>query len=304
MIFTIDIVDSCNLACLSCPRGHGGGKNTHYMSLNLLDKILNKAQKECTIHDVRLHDWGEPFLHPQLPEIIKLIKSYNISCRVSSNLSFKNINLFLEKISVSGLDKLLVSVSGFKQNQYQRNHKRGDIEIVKDNLKFLYELSKHEKHRIKEICINYHHYKDNWNEALLFKQFADFLGFKIVCYPAYLLPIETAMNEYKTSHVDTSYGNIHKYIIKLPSGLKSFLSENKLERCPYLFNRVSIDSYGRFKLCCATFDEQFTFGYFLDFKMKDIQRIRTEQIFCRECCRMGLPSYYLKHIEWRDIKNV
>ena len=68
--YTIDVVSSCNLSCLSCAHSLEGPKPGGVMKLEDVKKVLAKIKSEnpnCS--HVSLYSWGEPLIHPQLDEI-------------------------------------------------------------------------------------------------------------------------------------------------------------------------------------------------------------------------------------------
>jgi len=65
--FNIDIVDTCNLRCVICPRGVYYKDNTSdRMDLGLFNRLLDKISSECECKYISLYNWTEPFLHPEL----------------------------------------------------------------------------------------------------------------------------------------------------------------------------------------------------------------------------------------------
>ena len=130
MIIYVDVVGRCNLKCPSCPSGNTA-HNNHVggaMWTSLLSDILKKAVAESDANTVGLYNWTEPLLHPQIGSLIKIVKSYGLGCLVSSNLNLsKNIEQVVEAVP----DFLRVTVSGFTNGVYQKQHAGGDIEKVK-----------------------------------------------------------------------------------------------------------------------------------------------------------------------------
>ena len=87
--FDVDIVGRCNLACPSCPVGNMSGTplQSGYMKPELLDRIVAKATSECHVTNFALYNWTEPFIHPYLPEMIRVVKTHGIGCDISTNLN-------------------------------------------------------------------------------------------------------------------------------------------------------------------------------------------------------------------------
>ena len=130
--YTIDVVSSCNLSCLSCAHSLEGPKPGGVMKLEDVKKVLAKIKSEnpnCS--HVSLYNWGGPLIHPQLDEIIKLfIVGIAVGPTNLSHEDFKRI----ERVLRAEPDYLKISLSGFYQNTYQHTHQGGDIELVKANL--------------------------------------------------------------------------------------------------------------------------------------------------------------------------
>ena len=86
-IFYIDVFSYCNLRCPTCIVGNKYGDIGAWpkglMAPELLGRILDKAQSECEIQSVGLYNWTEPLLHPNLAELVRKVKSRNLSCALS-----------------------------------------------------------------------------------------------------------------------------------------------------------------------------------------------------------------------------
>jgi MoaA/NifB/PqqE/SkfB family radical SAM enzyme len=123
--FNIDTlgIGQCNLRCPSCPVGNSDIKNpTGLMKPELLQQILAKATQELHVTGVGLFSWTEPLLHPQLPELVKIINSFNIPSFLSSNL---NIKKDFELILEANPSSFRISTSGFNQPIYSQFHRGG-----------------------------------------------------------------------------------------------------------------------------------------------------------------------------------
>ena len=82
LIENLEISSFCNANCPWCGRNKMSRKNQH-ISLALVDKVAQKISGKQ--NNINLHLWGEPLLHPQLPEIILILKSYGVNSSFFTN---------------------------------------------------------------------------------------------------------------------------------------------------------------------------------------------------------------------------
>lgn len=85
---------------------------------------------------IELYNWGEPLLNPDLPEMIRFAKSFNIHVISSTNLNTLSPEL-AEELARSGLDELLLSIDGATQETYEKYRVGGNLQRVLDNLEVL-----------------------------------------------------------------------------------------------------------------------------------------------------------------------
>jgi MoaA/NifB/PqqE/SkfB family radical SAM enzyme len=124
----------CNLRCPLCPTG---------LRLNLREnKAVDWALWKGILDEIGdylfqldMFNWGEPLLHKDTPEFIQYAKSKDIRVWVSSNLSAKLTDEYIQRLIRSDLDTLVVSISGMTQEIYEKYHRGGNISIVHDNMK-------------------------------------------------------------------------------------------------------------------------------------------------------------------------
>ena len=133
--YTIDPLNVCNLRCPLCPTGIGTLKRARgKMSLenfqNLIDQITPYA------YLVELYNWSEPFLHPQIIEMIVYASTRKISVRMSANLNRFNRDM-ARKTLESGLDAVIVSVDGATQATYEKYRRKGNLATVLKNIQLL-----------------------------------------------------------------------------------------------------------------------------------------------------------------------
>jgi MoaA/NifB/PqqE/SkfB family radical SAM enzyme len=310
MRFEIEIIGACNLRCPSCPVGNMGTEKNRagIMSLGIFEKILHKIKAEWSwprkAHSIALYSWGEPTLHPELPEFIRTVNRYGLPCYISTNLNTKRD---LSEIMLAKPALIWISVSGFNQKRYQVTHRGGDIELVKRNMVELAELKR--VHGLKtKLEVRFHVYRDNWSEALQMGSFCKDVGIDFSWAKANLLPLEKSLLYAEGKEAGPSRTSEDEALVwLLDYDLRKAFPRGK-ERIPcYVQNKqLSIDCFGRAQLCCSVYSSaRFTLGYFLDMRLPDIQRAKKRDPFCAYCKQLGGHIYSVvrsKTIDGRDVR--
>ncbi len=169
----VELVDACNGACVTCVRGLRLMKNKQgQMDFALFEKIIEKIAR-MGFHWVSLFNWSDPFLCRGLVQYAALVKQKGLSCQLSTNLSYRSIPDLIPILE--NTEELLVSVSGFHQSTYKINHRSGNVELVKANLKKIGEALKAGLISTN-VFVYYFNYPYSIGEWPLFKQFAEDLG--------------------------------------------------------------------------------------------------------------------------------
>lgn len=307
--FYIDIISTCNLRCPSCPVGNTPEvKNPQgIMSPEMLERILQKAVQECLVTNVGLYNWAEPLLHPQLPEMIRVVNKFGLNCDISTNLN--NIDN-LEDILMEKPASVRISLSGFTQKNYGATHRRGDIERVKRNMIRLAEIKAATMVETR-VTVAFHRYLSNLDDELPMKIFSEQLGFEFYPMWAVWLPLEKVL----TTLGEEGFGTIgcdDKLVINnlaLPLiGALEAAQFNKNLHCYLQESVVVLDVLGRVQLCCGVYDSnRFSVSSYLDTPISEIQAIRSVHSVCNKCKKYGVNDYYLFNVNDMDMlarKNI
>lgn len=132
-VLNIDTINACNLACPFCPTGT---KQLHRKKSRLgFDEVRRIIDLTAShVLAVRFYNWGEPFINPEIFEMIRYAGERGLHTSVSSNLSIKGEGL-AERILDSGLDNLHVSVDGLEQATLEPYRRKADAVRVYDNIR-------------------------------------------------------------------------------------------------------------------------------------------------------------------------
>ncbi|MDP2910277.1 MAG: radical SAM protein [bacterium] len=110
----LQITERCNLNCAHCFLS-AGPKGDH-MSINDIRNIVITRLKECRVINITLTG-GEPFLHPDILDIVLLFKANNIRVGICSNASVIKPKQ-IESLANIGNVHVNVSLDGFKPESH------------------------------------------------------------------------------------------------------------------------------------------------------------------------------------------
>lgn len=88
----IEITTKCNSDCVYCPHSKMERSNQDNMPLETFEKILTKC-KNSGVKMILPFLNGEPFLHPDIKQIIRLIKNNDLACYLNTNMTVLNKEL-------------------------------------------------------------------------------------------------------------------------------------------------------------------------------------------------------------------
>jgi radical SAM protein with 4Fe4S-binding SPASM domain len=128
---SFELTNSCNLKCPECVSGSGQMKRERgFMDIELFEKAISELRPYLYI--INLYFQGEPMLHPGFFSFISL--SEKIRTLVSTNGHFLTAENS-EKLAVSGLNRLIVSLDGMDQKVYSEYRRNGDHGKVIEGIK-------------------------------------------------------------------------------------------------------------------------------------------------------------------------
>jgi len=259
------------------------------MSLELLGMILDKARAELSISRVHLYNWTEPMLHPQLPEMVRAVRSRGFECYLSSNL---NRLTRPEDLMRADLTQLRVSVSGFTNDVYQRGHKLGDIDVVKNNMRKLSEARAAVGASTMFEC-HFHRYRYNRAEMVEMESYARSLGFVFTSAAALFGTVEQTLGIRKGEDCITEEQKNYMSTLSLPhKSATDLTSQVPATSCGALNTILTIDVKGNVGLCCMTsLGSGFEFGNFVESPLEEIFATRNSQNICGECLKVNVPLY-------------
>lgn len=316
--YVLEVNSACNLKCTLCHAGNRSGfqSTTGVMKPELMEKILDKIKSENPRAIVCAYVNSDPMVHPDIASVIRSIRGRGLDCEIATNL---NIMRDMEGIFNAAPTLFTVSISGWTQEVYERAHRGGDIETVKNNI---YEMNQI-RLRMKYggvVGISYHLYKDNqgpeqYGEVL---NFAKNLGLMVITSMGRVITMENTVQYLRkvefektglTRPYETGPGDLDLNSA-LPQPSQSFIdgvdrllfpptmAQKLYEKWPVspvcviadVFTEIRHD--GRVQLCAWTDDSRLTIGNYLDMTHEQISAARRGHPFCKECLRYRTNNYF------------
>ena len=122
----IDVCSACNFSCAFCFHAdrdeiRRAGVRFGLMDMSLFEKILaDLGAFPEKIKKVRLFEFGEPLLHPQLPEMIRATRDAGVTehVEITTNGALLTADLNLRLVE-AGLSQINISISGVSEEQYR-----------------------------------------------------------------------------------------------------------------------------------------------------------------------------------------
>ena len=112
----IELTNLCNFRCLMCPTGNFSQKRAKgFLDIEIYRKVISELADHGT--PIRFIRWGEPFMHPNFIEMLRIAKSAGLLMHVNTNGSYLTDALIEELVEIP-LDSIKFSFQGVDRKSY------------------------------------------------------------------------------------------------------------------------------------------------------------------------------------------
>jgi len=230
LIFIEPCFNSCNLRCPYCPVGQGlklKDMSRGMMSLDLFRQIWATSFTRYRGR-IGLYNWGEPFLNPDLPGMVRHVKENSRARLVlNSNFSFRFDDRITEIVNRLDGDRIVISCDGYSQETCEKYRVNVDFGLVMHNV----ELIVRTKRAQTELLWQYLKFPWNLHEIAAAEEFCKRKQIRF--------------------HLDN--GGITPNYPILPARRAS--ADGKF-RCDFFRNSLTINFDGQVYPCCAYYGPQ------------------------------------------------
>lgn len=245
----------CNLRCPACPTGlQLGLRPSATIKWDLFKSAIDEIGDY--VFSLYMYNWGEPLLHRQTPEMIQYAKTKEMNVVMSTNLSLKLSDEYIDRLVRSGLDQLIVSLDGTTAETYVKYRLRGDFQLVCENMLRIQAVKKKLRLQKPEIVWQFLVFKHNEHQIAQaraeFREWgADTLSIEGAIMP--FVPYDegfepSTIPEFNMYHPD------HHFQKKTAKHYRSRRS------CSWLYGIFVLNPNGKVSSCCASAGEQTDFG--------------------------------------------
>ncbi len=114
-VYEVEPTNACPYSCIMCPRGQGKMKRpVGFMSLHTFERVLGQISPSQKM--LRLHHFGEPVLHPELPSLIRMTREAGLVPLISVNPATLTEGL-IERLIESGIGITVFSFDSLRSDR-------------------------------------------------------------------------------------------------------------------------------------------------------------------------------------------
>lgn len=139
----VEPTNFCNLSCTVCPAAANKrelNRDRRHLRFDEFKKIVDDMEDYLLF--LVVWEWGEPFLNPELPDMLRYASDRGIKTVTSTNAHFLHDTGYLQRILTSGLSTLIIAIDSLKNDSYEFYRRGGNLERALAGLKTVVELKK------------------------------------------------------------------------------------------------------------------------------------------------------------------
>lgn len=256
----------CNLRCAFCPVTTGMERPTGLMPPEVFKKTIDELSAYLFL--VLLWDWGEPFLNPEIYDMIAYAKQKDVRMVSSTNGHVFSQHSNADKLVRSGIDAIIFAIDGISQQTYEQFRKNGTLKMAIQGIENVVAAKRALKSKTPLINFRFIPMKHNEHEIPLLKDFVRPLG-------ADMLTIKS-LNPHDHGEIDANIATGLSYMPRDPryrrfvydeQGARIRLAQNPCKR-PWMNPSIHWD--GKVSLCTFDAQDRFIMGDLTKQSFRDI----------------------------------
>ncbi|MBQ3032871.1 MAG: radical SAM protein [Deferribacterales bacterium] len=290
----VEICGQCEAGCKYCPTGVKSHNTGSFIDLDLFEKIIKKLVDKGIYqkgtNNVCLCNWGEPLMHPNFDEILKIINKYDISYTFSTN------GALLSKLDVNeefykNLSYMNVSLCGFSQKSYDRvcdlrfSEVRQNIEHLADKLNM--------SRVFNRLGLSYHIYQFNLEEIEPAIRFSRQINAGFNAFYAFIIDYWQQKGLHDNTWNWGKWREVASDII-LGDTFNSVENNKSAAHCNRIGEELMVNEHGQLATCCCLPNNHpsFVVGDFIKDDTNKLLKEKGNMAYCKECLAKGYHAYW------------
>ncbi len=248
----IETSTNCNQRCQYCPVGQETAESTGHLALETYRRFTDRLGDKPLIF--QLWGWGEPFLNPAIYDMIRYAKVRDIRTVSSTNGEIFARMDHAENLVASGLDLLIVSISGITQETYGEFRPGSQLKRVFEGVRNIVSTKQRLGKQTPLISLTFVVSESNEHEIPQLAARAKELGVDALTVKK-LNPASTSSEQWQgDEHIARNPGLVR---LKYKDGQRVRVKHN---RCKALWQGTTLRWDGRINACAYDFHGKKTLG--------------------------------------------
>jgi len=172
----LDICTRCQLNCVSCYMRRDKRETTGigHVTPSQFETFL---ERNPYLRNIEISNSGEPFLHPQMHEILEIAHNHDVTltCFTGSNFNYVTEQV-LEDLVNFRFKTINIALDGASQETYSAYRRNGNFDQVIANIKKLNEIKKREHSNYPKLYWQFIVMSHNYDDVPLAEKMAKELG--------------------------------------------------------------------------------------------------------------------------------
>lgn len=266
-IIELEVTNYCNFQCRMCKTGSGSSKRPKgFMDKDIFKKLINEVKDyQCAVKFV---GWGEPTLHAEFLNFVKIAKEAGLICHLTTNGSMMTAD-FSKKVIESGLDSVKFSFQGVDSSGYFDIRRRTDFDALMGRIEELYRIRGDKDNPY--ITIGTSVLEETSEQIEMFRE-----KYQRICDK---LEVGNTSLQYVETDLITDDDKLKERFCRIKEAQKSFLKRPAC--CTQVFDVVAIHWDGNICACCNDCEEEMLLGNLKDNTIKECWNGKKEDMFRR-----------------------
>jgi radical SAM protein with 4Fe4S-binding SPASM domain len=225
------------------------------MDLTLFKKIIDDLYPYLLL--ILLWDWGEPFLNPQIYDMIKYARKRGVKLLSSTNGHVFANPSHARRIVASGLDALVFSVDGITQETYQYYRAGGHLDSVVKGIANVVAEKRHQKSQTPLLNFRFIVMKHNEYQVPLVEKFARSLGVDLLTFRKFFAVVNEENGPDRQAFFESSDSRHYRFKRSSAAPYPVKIEKNP---CKNLWNCPAVHWNGDVCSCTSDYKGSHVFG--------------------------------------------